>query len=643
MEAVPCDIRGMTLSPSFNHEVEEAFLRRSAPSLFGSSSTIPLPEALPEEVPAIHDDFFATPEDQYSRQPEQPQFVLHVKQEAHDHYEVFQQQPPTQSEGLQQPQDGPMHQEVRFEIVLPTQTSQPPSESSARATGRRQSVVDLVMEKFFPEELLQKQPTSEQPGPETFSANAQDHIALARQSSPKSVVSHSDYATSVSVAPHPATEEPPLPTIVRRKSVSGGSKNRKSDEEVTMAARKRRKSVNDAAFPTPQPSEDAKKVETKPRTTSSSANRLRNRRASLPVLSIVSGKGKLVDFKPAPDTDDEGVRSLEEPLRSTQIQDDEGGAYYGSSEDYSRESSPSEGPSRPKLELREAEVKVTRSGKRRLKWTPELSELFRRAVEKLGPSAVPSAILEEMGVKGLTRGNISSHLQKYRMETKQLQLQRQAEEEHLVHQLHAQQYPFQYGVYPPTSRYAYPGLATAPATHPVAPEYQTSIPPATNYFPGAHLPTTSMGETSTAAEDQTELQLYLNSLGNSTERATSIDPFSSAASTTHELSPGPASAQAPHPLHQAVNPLQHSGTWPEHYGAPTPSYAFPVTNPYYHQPYYSYSCPRPHPRSPPPISVPESPRDESGTPVTTSTVVPLRDSMTGHSSIGSIEPAAQQS
>jgi len=415
-----------------------------------------------------------------------------------------------------------------------------------------------------------------------------------------------------------------------------------------MAARKRRKSVTDAAFPTPQPSEDSKKVEAKPRTSSSSANRLRNRRASLPVLSIVSDKGKLVDFKPAPDTDDEGVRSLEEPFRSTQIQDDEGGAYYGSSED-SRESSPSEGSSRPKLELREAEVKVTRSGKRRLKWTPELSELFRRAVEKLGPSAVPSAILEEMGVKGLTRGNISSHLQKYRMETKQLQLQRQAEEEHLVHQLHAQQYPFQYGVYPPTSHYTYPGLAPTPAPHPVAPEYQTSIPPATNYFPiprpGAHLPATSMGETSNPAEDQTELQLYLNSLGNSTERATSIDPFSFAASTTHELSPGPAvPPQPPHPLHQAVNPLQHSGTWPEHYGAPTPSYAFPVTNHYYHQPYYSScSCPRPHPRSPPPVSVPDSPRDESVTPVTTSTVVPLRDSMTGHSSIGSIEPAAQQS
>jgi hypothetical protein len=93
-----------------------------------------------------------------------------------------------------------------------------------------------------------------------------------------------------------------------------------------------------------------------------------------------------------------------------------------------------------------------------LKWTPELTKLFQQAVNKLGPGgtifqsiefcfclfhrkkfiklnfnfkiifinlfflfffyfliffflAVPSAILEEMNVQGLTRGNISSHLQ----------------------------------------------------------------------------------------------------------------------------------------------------------------------------------------------------------------------------------------
>ncbi|XP_021773809.1 transcription activator GLK1-like isoform X2 [Chenopodium quinoa] len=68
-------------------------------------------------------------------------------------------------------------------------------------------------------------------------------------------------------------------------------------------------------------------------------------------------------------------------------------------------------------------------GKRKTKvdWTPELHRRFVQAVEQLGvDKAVPSRILELMGIDCLTRHNIASHLQKYRSHRKHL-LAREAE------------------------------------------------------------------------------------------------------------------------------------------------------------------------------------------------------------------------
>ncbi|KAL8468762.1 hypothetical protein ACS0TY_031821 [Phlomoides rotata] len=64
------------------------------------------------------------------------------------------------------------------------------------------------------------------------------------------------------------------------------------------------------------------------------------------------------------------------------------------------------------------------SGKKKVKvdWTPELHQRFVQAVEQLGvDKAVPSKILELMGVDCLTRHNVASHLQKYRSHRKHLQ------------------------------------------------------------------------------------------------------------------------------------------------------------------------------------------------------------------------------
>ncbi|CAN4097815.1 unnamed protein product [Withania somnifera] len=66
---------------------------------------------------------------------------------------------------------------------------------------------------------------------------------------------------------------------------------------------------------------------------------------------------------------------------------------------------------------------VTKANKKKMKvdWTPELHKKFVKAVEKLGiDQAIPSRILELMKVEGLTRHNIASHLQKFRMQLRQI-------------------------------------------------------------------------------------------------------------------------------------------------------------------------------------------------------------------------------
>ncbi|XP_016436050.1 two-component response regulator-like APRR2 [Nicotiana tabacum] len=65
----------------------------------------------------------------------------------------------------------------------------------------------------------------------------------------------------------------------------------------------------------------------------------------------------------------------------------------------------------------------TKANKKKMKvdWTPELHKKFVKAVEQLGiDQAIPSRILELMKVEGLTRHNVASHLQKFRMQRRQI-------------------------------------------------------------------------------------------------------------------------------------------------------------------------------------------------------------------------------
>ncbi|KAH7405484.1 hypothetical protein KP509_15G072200 [Ceratopteris richardii] len=58
----------------------------------------------------------------------------------------------------------------------------------------------------------------------------------------------------------------------------------------------------------------------------------------------------------------------------------------------------------------------------RLVWTPELHKRFVDAVTHLGVNtAVPKTIMQLMNVEGLTRENVASHLQKYRIYLKRVQ------------------------------------------------------------------------------------------------------------------------------------------------------------------------------------------------------------------------------
>lgn len=60
--------------------------------------------------------------------------------------------------------------------------------------------------------------------------------------------------------------------------------------------------------------------------------------------------------------------------------------------------------------------------KPRLVWTPQLHKRFIEVVAHLGiKNAVPKTIMQLMNVEGLTRENVASHLQKYRLYTKRMQ------------------------------------------------------------------------------------------------------------------------------------------------------------------------------------------------------------------------------
>lgn len=379
----------------------------------------------------------------------------------------------------------------------------------------------------------------------------------------------------------------------------------KLETEPDDGPKKRRKSVTTLQPPPEDDKSKSKNVK----------SLVRQRRASLPALSPESIQKKMVPTESifnAPN----GVGVLFYP-ETTQSEEDRPLSNLGTpTASPINEDNSSEETEPMYTKLKEPQIKVTRSGKRRLKWTTELSELFAKAVEKLGPGAVPSAILEEMGVQGLTRGNISSHLQKYRLEARQKQLQKQAEEEQQLQQQHLLQLQFQQHLqHERVVKMVYPPLAVPPTTT------AAHAPPSPT---GAHLHSSGSSSSLGApamirggsaydvhdeyGTDNGDLHLYLNSMGSLSESrgsGTNVDLlFSSGGSTGAPMlstasynlaqstssvpsspnSSGPASSKQHAPYaspYMWVDPS--SSTQVErHYGG-----YHPAT---YSVPYYCYGC-----------------------------------------------------
>jgi SHAQKYF class myb-like DNA-binding protein len=80
-----------------------------------------------------------------------------------------------------------------------------------------------------------------------------------------------------------------------------------------------------------------------------------------------------------------------------------------------------------------AAATTTNSNRRpRLVWTPQLHKRFVDVVAHLGiKKAVPKTIMELMNVEGLTRENVASHLQKYRLYVKRMRGQGPSPSDHI--------------------------------------------------------------------------------------------------------------------------------------------------------------------------------------------------------------------
>lgn len=75
----------------------------------------------------------------------------------------------------------------------------------------------------------------------------------------------------------------------------------------------------------------------------------------------------------------------------------------------------------PEEEEEEEEAVAPASKRARLVWTPQLHKRFVEVVGHLGiKDAVPKTIMHLMNVEGLTRENVASHLQKYRLYIKRM-------------------------------------------------------------------------------------------------------------------------------------------------------------------------------------------------------------------------------
>ncbi|VVA94663.1 unnamed protein product [Arabis nemorensis] len=94
----------------------------------------------------------------------------------------------------------------------------------------------------------------------------------------------------------------------------------------------------------------------------------------------------------------------------------------------SMENSTIKNPNKRKRGIEEDHDRTSFSKKRRVVWEDDLHKKFLTAVEQLGPAdAVPKKILELMNVPNISRENVASHLQKFRISLKKQNEQKERE------------------------------------------------------------------------------------------------------------------------------------------------------------------------------------------------------------------------
>ncbi|KAK1299013.1 Two-component response regulator ARR11 [Acorus calamus] len=125
--------------------------------------------------------------------------------------------------------------------------------------------------------------------------------------------------------------------------------------------------------------------------------------------------------------------------------------------------------------------------KARVHWHPELHMKFLEAYQEIvkrKSKPIPKTIHEFMGVPGITRANVASHLQKYRMYLQQLEAMREAEKNSIENA--PRSFKALYGSIPPRSSST--PIPLLPTTPPPPPPPSVSQPPPPPPMPSFNIP-----------------------------------------------------------------------------------------------------------------------------------------------------------